>query len=84
MPNIFYIIVPSQEKEGKKMIENDNSFSQVKVISANDVQTKIAKVKETKKVIRQVEKLEIDLTQLRRQISSKETKLSELLKTINL
>jgi len=65
------------------MIENENSFSQNKMISANDVKTKITKIKETKRVIKQVEKLEIDIAKLRRQLSLKESKLAELLISLN-
>ena len=53
-------------------------------VDSHSVKTKVEKIKETKRVIKQVEKLEIDIAQLRRQLSSKELKLSELLKTLNI
>jgi len=61
------------------MYEEDNSSNLNRLSTRESVKSKIAKIKQTQKVIKRLERLEIEIARLNRQLDIKKSKQKELM-----
>ena len=66
------------------MYEDNNSSNLKRLNTQESVKAKIAKIKQTQKVIKRLERLEIEIARLNRQLDAKKSKQKELMAELNL
>ena len=65
------------------MSEEDHAFNENRSITQERVADKIAKIKQTQKLIKRLERLEIEIARLNKQLDTKNFKRTELLKELD-
>jgi len=61
------------------MYEENNSSNFNRLSTQESVKSKIAKIKQTQKLIKRLERLEIEIARLNRQLNAKKSKQKELI-----
>ena len=61
------------------MYEENNSSNHNRLSTQESVKSKIAKIKQTQKLIKRLERLEIEIARLNRQLNAKKSKQKELI-----
>ena len=66
------------------MYEENNSSHLNRLSTQESVKAKIAKIKQTQKLIKRLERLEVEIARLNKQLNTKKSKQKELIAELNL
>jgi uncharacterized membrane-anchored protein YhcB (DUF1043 family) len=65
------------------MYDEVHSFNKNRSVTQESVRLKIAKIKETQRLIKRLERLEIEIARSKKQLDTKKSKRAELLKELD-
>jgi len=66
------------------MYEENNPSNLKRLSTQESVRSKIVKIKQTQKVIKRLERLEVEIARLNKQLNTKKSKQKELIAELNL